>query len=230
MKSVLHFYKLKGIIAFTLITCFLSCKTNVPTDTPVGNAHIAMINAAPGTAAINFYYTGNKINTIPLVYGNTTGYRNLISGSREIQIKANLTNKMLTANTVRLKQDSSYSFFVYEANNTITTAISYDDLSNPSVGNAKIRLVNLSAGLSSADLYITNGPQLSSSISFGSIGIYQELKAGTYNFDLRLHGSNNLLLNIPNVRLDNGKTYTMWSGGSVKGSGSTALFTQIIIQ
>ncbi len=230
MKSVLHFYQLKEVFAFALITCLLSCKTNTPADTPLGNAHILMVNAAPGNASINLYYTGNKINTIPLVYGNTTGYRNLISGSREIQVKANLTNKLLTVSALRLKQDSSYTVFVYEANNTVTTAVSYDDLSKPSVGNAKIRLVNLTGGLSSADLYITSGPQLSSSISFGSIGIYQELKAGTYNFDLRLHGSNNLLINIPNVRLDNGKIYTIWTGGSVKGSGSNTLATQIIIQ
>ncbi|RYE36205.1 MAG: DUF4397 domain-containing protein [Sphingobacteriaceae bacterium] len=181
-------------------------------------------------SSINIYWTGgNKLNTLPLNYGSTSGYRTLTSGVREVQVKANLTNKLLTANTIKVKQDSSYSFFVYETTNTVTSVIGFDDLSVPSTGNAKIRLVNLSAGLSSADLLITNGPELASSISFGSIGTYQELKAGTYNFDLRLHGSKNILTTIPNVRLDNSKTYTIWSGGTVTGNSKT-ISTQIINQ
>ena len=229
MKTILQLCKRNLLIAFAAsVTCFSSCKTNVPTDTPVGNAHLLLVNAAPNATALNFYDSGNKLNTVPLVYGNTTGYQTITSGSHEIQIKANLSNKLLATNTIRLKQDSSYCFFVYEANNTVKATTGYDDLSTPSFGNSKIRLVNLSAGLSSADLLINNGPELASGVSFGSIGVYQELKAGTYNFDLRLHGSNSILLNLPNVRLDNGKTYTIWCGGTIKGSGITALSTQII--
>ncbi|MGI4803784.1 MAG: DUF4397 domain-containing protein [Janthinobacterium lividum] len=231
MKTTFQFSKLNGFIAFAgLICCLFSCKTNISTDAPLGNAHLMLVNSAPNSSAINLYWTGNKFNIVPLVYNTTTGYRTLTSGVRDVQIKASLTNNLLASSTITVKQDSSYSFFVYEANNAIATVIGSDDLSIPSVGNAKIRLVNLSAGLSSADLFITNGPALASSISFGSIGVYQELKAGTYNFDLRLHGSNNLLLSIPNVRLDNSKTYTIWTGGNVKGSGTTALSTQIISQ
>ncbi|RYE29662.1 MAG: DUF4397 domain-containing protein [Sphingobacteriaceae bacterium] len=220
--------KIITLIAIGLF-CFLSsCKTNIPTDVPLGNARLLVVNSSPNSSAINVYWTGNKLNVVPLSYGNTTGYRTLTAGLRDIQIKSNLNNKLLAANTIKVKQDSSYSFFVYELNNTVATIIGRDDLSNPAVGNAKIRLINLSAGLSSADILITNGPELASSISFGSIGSFLELKAGTYNLDLRLHGSNTILLTIPNVRLDNGKTYTIWSGGAVKGSGSTALSAQII--
>lgn len=231
MRTAFQVYKSSVFIAFAVLLFGLSsCKTNIPTDAPLGNARLLLVNASPSSSTINFYWTGNKLNTIPLVYGNTTGYRTLTSGVREVQIKANLTNKLLATNTIKVKQDSSYSFFVYEANNTVATVTGLDDLSIPSTGNAKIRLVNLSAGLSSADLLISNGPELASSISFGSIGTYQELKAGTYNFDLRLHGSNNILLTIPNVRLDNSKIYTIWSGGTVKGNSTTALSTQVFTQ
>lgn len=228
MKIIYSFYKLCGLIA--LIDCLSSCKTNLPTDTPLGNAHLIVINSSPNSGAINFYWTGNKFNSVPLIYGNTTGYKTLTSGNREVQVKANFTNKLLAANTIHVKQDSSYSFFIYEANNTVATVIGRDDLSNPSVGNTRIRLVNLSTGLSSADILIASGPALSSGISFGSIGNYEELKSGIYNLELHLHNSGTVLLNIPNVRLDNGKTYTIWTGGAVKGSSTTALSAQIFSQ
>lgn len=231
MRTTYPFYKLSGFFVFAaLLFSLYSCKSNASDGVPLGNAHLLVVNSSPNSSAINFYWTGNKFNAVPLVYGNTTGYRTLTSGIRDVQIKANISNKLLAVSTIHVKQDSSYSFFIYEANNTVATVMAEDDLSLPSFGNAKIKLVNLSAGLSSADLFITNGPTFVSGVSFGSIGTYTELKAGIYNLNLRLHGSSTTLLNLPNVNLENGKMYTIWSGGAVNGSGSTALSTQIISQ
>lgn len=231
MRATYPFYKLSGFFFFAAMLFGLySCKSNLPTDVPLGNSHLLVVNSSPNSSAINFYWTGNKFNAVPLVYGNTTGYRTLVSGVRDVQIKANISNKLLAVNTIHIKQDSSYSFFVYEANNAVATVIAEDDLSAPSFGNAKIKLVNLSAGLSSADLVISNGPAFASSVSFGSIGTYAELKAGVYNIELRLHGTTTSLLNLPNVRLDNGKIYTIWSGGTVNGTGTTVLSARIISQ
>ena len=228
-RSTYQSYKSRGLLLLSvLISGFVSCKTSATTDAPLGNANLSVVNGSPNSPAINFYWTNNKFNSVPLVYGNTTGYRTLTSGLRDVQVKASLTNKLLATGKIQVKQDSSYSLFIYEANNAVTTVIAEDDLSLPSAGNAKIKLVNLSAGLSSADLFVTDGPELASSISFGSIGDDIELKAGTYNFDLRLHGTGTLLLNIPNVKLNNGGIYTIWSSGTVNGSGTSALSTQII--
>ncbi len=230
MRTTYPFYKLSGFFFFpALLLGLYSCKSNLPTDAPLGNAHLSVVNSSPNSSAINFYWTGNKFNAVPLIYGNTTGYRTLTSGVRDVQIKANISNKLLAASTIHIKQDSSYSFFVYEANNTVATVIAEDDLSIPSFGNARIRLVNLSAGLSSADIVITNGPTIASGVSFGSIGTYIELKAGIYNLEMRLHGTTTGLLSLPNVRLDNGKIYTIWSGGTVNGTG-TKVSAQIISQ
>ncbi|MVN21049.1 DUF4397 domain-containing protein [Mucilaginibacter arboris] len=231
MEANYQFYKLSGLSVIVIIMLlFSSCKDNAATDTSLGNSHLLLVNSAASSFAINLYWTGNKLNPVPLFYGSTTGYKNLTSGVRDVQIKANSNGALLTTNTVHLVRDSSYTFFVYETNNTTTTVITEDDLSIPSFGNAKVRFTNLSAGLSSADLVISNGPVIASSVSFGTIGSYTELKAGTYNFALVVHGSNSVLLNIPNVRMDNGKTYTIWSGGKVNGTGSTALSVQTFIQ
>ncbi|MEX8547419.1 MAG: DUF4397 domain-containing protein [Mucilaginibacter sp.] len=217
--------------AFVLISVFMlafsSCtKEDTSTDTDLGNAHLIVINSTKTAPAIDFYWTGNKLNVIPLAFGTTTGYRTVTSGTRNIQIKANLTNALLATNTIKVVRDSSYTFFVFDANGVATTAIAEDDLSMPSFGNAKIKFANMSSGLSAADLAIVNGPVIASSVSFGMIGNYTELKAGTYNLVLREHGTNKTMLNIPNVRVDNSKIYTIWSAGTVNGTGSLALSTQ----
>lgn len=231
MKQYNQYLKTAVLIVFgSLILLFSSCKNNIATETGPGNAHLLLVNSAANSFAINLYWTGNKLNTVPLLYGNTTGYRSLSSGTRDVQIKADVSNQLLATNTIHLVRDSSYTFFVFEYNKTATGAIAEDDLSLPSFGNAKIRFANMSSGLSSADWAISNGPVLASSVSFGTIGNYAELKAGTYNLTLSVHNSNTIVLNIPNVRLDNGKIYTVWSGGSVNGIGTAALTTQKITQ
>lgn len=222
-------------IAIALISTFMlissSCtKENTSTSTDLGSSHLLLINSAKTASAIDLYWTGNKLNTIPLVFGTTTGYQKVTSGTRNIQIKANLTNTLLATNTVKLVRDSSYTFFVFDAKGVTTTAVAEDDLSLPSFGNAKIKFANMSSGLSGADLAIVNGPVIAASISFGMIGNYTELKAGTYNLVLREHGTNKIMLNIPNVRVDNTKIYTIWSSGATSGTSSIALTTQIISQ
>ena len=231
MKLYQQYLKTVGLFLVSfLLLIFSSCKSTVSTETDLGNSHILLVNGAASPSAITMYWTGNKLNTVPLVYGNTTGYCSLTSGTRDVQIKAGSTNTILATKTIHLIRDSSYTFFAYEANNTTTTVITEDDLSIPSFGNAKVRFVNMSPGLSSADLIISNGPPLALSVSFGTIGSYNELKANTYNFALRLHGSSTILLNIPNVKLDNGKIYTIWSGGSLIGTTTSILSEQTIVQ
>lgn len=231
MKLYNRYFKTAALfILGYFVLVFSSCKDSTVTETAIGNSRILLVNSAASSSAINLYCTGNKLNSFPLIYGNTTGYQSVTSGVRNIQIKANITNTLLASNTIRITRDSSYTFFVYETNNTTTAVVAEDDLSIPSFGNAKIKFANMSTGLSAADLVISNGPTVASSVTFGSIGSYAELKAGTYNLALRLHGTNTILLNIPNVRVDNGKIYTIWSGGKVNGSSSSALSTQIIAQ
>ncbi len=231
MKQYNQYLKTAVLIVFcSLVLLFSSCKNNIATETILGNAHLLLVNSAANSSAMNLYWTGNKLNTVPLVYGNTTGYRTLTSGLRDVQIKDNLSNKLLATNTIRIVQDSSYTFFVFEANNATTTVITEDDLSIPSFGNAKIRFANMSPGFSSADLNILSGPIIASSVSFGSVGSYAEVKAGTYNLNLRIHGTSTIVLNLPNVRMDNGKIYTIWSGGTVNGTGSSSLSAQTITQ
>ena len=225
-----YFERTALIVLSSFILIFSSCKNNIIPEPDLGNAHILVVNSAASLPAINMFMTGNKLNTVPLVYGNTTGYRNVTSGIRDLQVKANTSNTLLATNTVRVIRDSSYTFFVFELNKTTATVIAEDDRSIPSFGNGKVKFANLSSGLSSADLVITNGPTIASSISFGTVGSYTELKAGTYNLALKLHGTNTILLTIPNVRVDNGKIYTIWSGGTLNGKGSTALAVQTIIQ
>lgn len=210
---------------------FSACtKEDSSASTDLGNAHLLLINSTKIAPAIDLYWTGNKLNVIPLAFGTTTGYQKVTSGTRNIQIKANLTNTLLATNTVKLVRDSSYTFFVFDAKGITTTAVAEDDLSLPSSGNAKIKFANMSSGLSAADLAIVNGPVIASSVSFGMIGNYTELKAGTYNMVLREHGTNKLMLNIPNIRVDNTKIYTIWSAGSASGTGSGALTSQTISQ
>lgn len=216
------------IFSSIFILTVSSCKNTADTEegTSLGNAHVLAVNGIAGSSAIDIYWTGNKLNTAPLLFGETTGYRNMLSGVRFIQIKANATNKLMATDTIRVVRDLSYTYFVFQANGVTTSVIAEDDLSIPSSGNAKIKFVNMSAGLSSADLNISGGPSIASDVQFGTIGSYTELKAGTYNLTLNVHGSSTALINVPNVMLAEGKIYTIWSRGNSASSFATKIITQ----
>lgn len=217
-------------IFYLLLLAFSSCKDSTVTDTSLGNSRVLVVNSLVSSSAIDLYWTGNKLNTSALAYGSSTGYKNMTSGIRPIQIKVNGSNKLLGTDTIHVVRDSSYTYFIYQSNNRTDAVLAEDDLSIPSSGNAKVKFANMSAGLLSADLVITDGPAIASGIGYGNIGSYAELKAGTYNLYLRMKGTTVSVYSIPNINLVSGKIYTIWCGGALNGTGSTALSAQVFIQ
>jgi hypothetical protein len=57
---------------------------------------------------------------------------------------------------------------------------------------------------------------------------FTPLAAATYNLEVRLAGTNTVVLSLPNITLQSGKIYTVFARGFVGGSGAQALGAQII--
>jgi hypothetical protein len=62
-----------------------------------------------------------------------------------------------------------------------------------------------------------------------SLSNFTPLDAGTYNLEVRLAGTNTVVLSLPNVMLAAGKIYTVFAKGFAGGTGMQALGAQVIV-
>jgi hypothetical protein len=135
-----------------------SCgKDDDPAVPPVADA--GKINAYHQAASAN---VGVKVlfddaEKATLTYGQSSNYQSVNTGSRTIKINVASSGTTAATQTVTVEKDKNYSYFAY-ANTASTVAGLFltDDLTAPTSGNAKIRLVHLAQGSVSTPLKISS--------------------------------------------------------------------------
>lgn len=80
-------------------------------------------------------------------------------------------------------------------------------------GKASIRFVHLSPDAPNVDIALPNGTKLFSDVAYKEIERYINVNAGTYTLQMRIAGTNNIVLTVPNIRLAPNRFYTIYAVG-----------------
>jgi hypothetical protein len=129
----------------------------------------------------------------------------------------------------------NYSVFAIDSVAEIKAAVVMDDLTTPAAGKAHVRFFHFSPNAPAVDIAVTGGPVVFSNRMFNdqstnaSLSNFTPLDAGTYNLEVRLAGTNTVVLALPNVTLTAGKIYTVFAKGFAGGTGMQALGAQVIV-
>lgn len=138
---------------FALVSC---SKTDTPAPTPVPDTgSVLFVNAAASTPVGIKIFANNDEKTT-LTYGLNNGgatavYQTVPAGTSTIKVdNAAAAGTNFFSQGVTVVKDQKYSYFVYststDANTAPTGKLFSDDLTAPTTGKAKIRLVNIAYG------------------------------------------------------------------------------------
>ena len=130
--------------AFLLGACG---KTDVPTPTPaVDQGRVTFVNAAAHIAPTTLTFLVDAKQYASLAYGATSGYLTVTAGARSVQVTAG-TQTALTQQ-VTVEKDKSYTFVATPtaSSSTVGGLLISDDLTVPTTGKARIRVINLGQG------------------------------------------------------------------------------------
>ncbi len=200
--------------------------SNPITSTPASNVQV--IHASPDAPAVDIYVDGAKAVT-SLSFPEGTGYVPLEAGTRNIKVNASGTDVTVINADLTLSPNGTYSVFAVDELNEITALVIEDDLSAPAAGKAHVRFVHLSPDAPAVDIGVTGGGVVFGNKAFAEYTAFTPLDAGTYNLEVRLAGTDTVVLPLPGITLENGKIYTVFAKGFVAGSGNAALGAQIIV-
>jgi hypothetical protein len=166
-------------LAFGLLTLATLFATGCGSSS---NARVRMMNAFLGQASLDMLIDSKSAAT-GVIYGAGSGYASVSSGSPNLQIENTGTTNILVNQTISLASKSDNTILVTGSGAVVLS----DDNSAPSTGNIKIRVINASPTLGTADVYIvpsgtgiTPGSPTFAGLAYQAASGYQSLTAGSY--------------------------------------------------
>lgn len=212
-----------GMVATIALT---GCKDDPLTPQP--KARVMAIHASPDAPAVDLL-VDNVVAGTNLALPNNTGYLAVKSGTRNLKINvAGTTTTVIDAN-LSLAPGASYSVFATGAVANIAPLVLTDDLTPPAAGIAHVRFVHLSPDAPAVDIGVQGGAVVFGNRAFKDYTPFTPLPAGSYDLEVRLAGTNTVVLPLSDITLQAGKIYTVFAKGFVGGSGAQALGAQIIV-
>ncbi len=221
---------MKKVLAFAALvmvaTAFTSCKK----DDDKGTAKLLVVHASPDAPGVDLLIDNTKKNSSPLTFPNNTGYLTVDEGTRNIKVNVSSSGTNVINADVPFVKDENYSLFAIDSVSKLSTLLLQDDLTAPASGKAHIRFVHLSPNAPAVDIVeASSNTVVFDNVSFKGYSAFTPLAAGTYNLDVRLHGTATTVLSLTNVALSDGMIYTVFAKGFVGGTGSQALGAEIIM-
>jgi hypothetical protein len=219
-----------AIAASAIALGFAGCsKDDKSTNPQMSNAHVLVVHASPDAPGVDLLVDNVKINSQALTFPNNTGYLAVASGNRNIKVNASGTTTSVINANLDFSSDMSYSIFAIDTLASIAPLVIEDNLGAPASGKSHVRFIHLSPNAPAVDITLTDGTVVFGNKAFGQYTPFTPLNAGTYNLQVRLAGTSTVVLNLPNIVLENGKIYTVFAKGLVGGSGDQALGAQIVV-
>ncbi|RYY43732.1 MAG: DUF4397 domain-containing protein [Chitinophagaceae bacterium] len=226
------------IFAFLALVAGIAGCSKENENLVTGTSLVSFTNAS-AVQTLDIYADNNKISTIPLNPGVTTGsagnpYFSLDAGFRYIRISSDGTNNLVQGN-IPLDADAGYSVFAYDSINTAGTLRALVLTDKPGVvltGQAQLRYVQLSPDTGRIDLELANTFDTVSfssqsyiaatNVSESTLSLFRVVKPGNYTIRVKRTNGSILPYSLP-VNLSDGGVYTLYSRGRKQnGYGGTA--------
>jgi hypothetical protein len=213
------------LAALALTSCTKDSKTNPVAPTP--QAQVMAVHASPNAPGVDLLVDG-AIAKSNLMFPSSTPYLSVASGTRNVKVNVTGTSTTVINANLTLTVGTKYSVFACDSVSKIGALVLTDDLTTPAAGKAHVRFVHLSPNAPAVDVAVTSGPVLFANESFKGYSAFTPVTAGTYNLEVRLAGTNTVVLPLPGITLTAGRIYTVFAKGFVGGTGAQALNAQII--
>jgi len=227
-------YQLPGLLGGFIVLSMLvsSCMKDNAEPIIEGTAKVMIVNAASGSAAQDFYLNDSKVNSQAVAYSESTSYISTDAGNgRKGEFRNAGSTTVNFTGYVDLYPNENYTFFytakVDGAGNS--SAVFKDEKTSPAANKAKLRFVNLAEGFAGANLLISGGATLASNIAFGTASNFSEVDPGTLTLQIALATGTSNAANLGAFTLEAGKIYTIYTSGSLTGTGQSALSAKMLV-
>ncbi|HVN35326.1 MAG TPA: DUF4397 domain-containing protein [Casimicrobiaceae bacterium] len=178
-------------------------------------ADLKVAQAAPLTGSINTLVNGTvAFSNVP--YQGVTSYGVQAAGTQTVTIEPSATPGAVIATAQPPFSPATDTSLVVTGLPGAQTALVFADNNIPgSIGNARMRVINVAPGLGAVDVLVNFATKVSN-LATNAASSYFELPADTYTINFDLAGTTTVVLSMPSVDLTAGagRTYTLYLMGT----------------
>lgn len=182
------------------------------------NSYVRVFHASPNAPAVDVYANGNLIIN-NLAYKQFSQYLPVPPGNYNIRVypSGEMTNPVLDTN-LYIPQNTIFNAAVIGMLPDISLYPIPEPITAQTSGFACARFIHLSPNAPAVDIKLSDGTIVFSSVGYRDITNYACVPPGTYSFIVSLPGTDNVVLTIPNIRLDANSYYTIYAVGVAGGN------------
>lgn len=221
-------------VGIVLLPFISSCGKGANANPSGLNTRLQILNLSPDVGPLNLYLNFIKESTAIYSYPTNSGYFfiSTLTPPLEMRTFANAPVRVLIVDST-LKANAKYTLFITGYRNDKDTSIknsilSLDTVTLPAIGRGKVRFINASPGSPTLDLR-ANDTVAFNTVAFNKLTSYIQLPVGNYNFTINAHATpGKIEYTLPNVTIQDGRAYTIYTQGLVGRSDSVAFGANVL--
>lgn len=184
-------------------------------DDPAMRSYVRILHAAPRMPNVDIYID-DKLTVSNFAYRAFTEYLP-ITGGRKYKVTvypAGQKGRPLYSTFLEVIPQLIYTVAAIgfpESNFTLLPIVDTRVKLEPD--KALVRFVHLSQNTPAVDITLPDGSVLFSNVQYKEIADYISVPYGKYDLQARLHGTDTIVLNVPNIVLKSRRVYTVYAVG-----------------
>ncbi len=186
--------------------------TGQPQPPQIHPAKVRLLHVSPDAPAVDIYMNGQRVLQ-NISFKQFSDYVTVPQGQYRVDVYLTGTAEapVLSA-LIPVMSRMAYTVAVGGEVSKLQV-IPYADSTYLGYGKTKVRFIHLSPDAPAVDAAIKGGDVLFPNVSFKQAAEYMTFTPGTVDLEVRAAGTNNVVLALPNTKLDENKVYTVYAVG-----------------
>ena len=179
---------------------------------------VRVIHTVPDAPNVDIY-ANDKLIISNLAYGDYTDYLSIPEGTYKISLYvAGTKDSPVLSNMITVNKNSILTVAAVGTLSDIGLLAITDSNEARKPGKAMIRLLHLSPNAPAVDITLPDGTVIFSNVAYKHITPYIDVMPMNYTLQVRVAGTSNVVLTVPDVNLNADRYYTIYAIGLAGGS------------
>ena len=179
---------------------------------------VRVIHTVPDAPNVDIY-ANDKLIISNLAYSDYTDYLSIPEGTYKISVYvAGTKDSPVLSNMITVNKNSILTVAAVGTLTDIALLANTDSNEARKPAKAMIRFLHLSPNAPAVDITLPDGTVIFSNVAFKHITPYIDVMPMNYTLQVRVAGTSNVVLTVPDVNLDADRYYTIYAIGLAGGS------------
>jgi len=184
-------------------------------------ARVRVVHASPDAPSVDIVVNDGPRLFRDLGFGMATDYRTVPANVYNVKVTpagAPPSGNVIDAD-LSLFYNTDYTVVAVGELESIRPIVLVDDNSPLARGQSRLRFVHASPDAPAVDIKVVDGPFLFQNVAFTQVGDYVTIPEGIYGLEVRLAGTDTVVLDLPGIDFESGTTYTAYATGFAAADG-----------